>query len=534
MRKKYNVIEEPWIKVEFLDGHKEDKSIKEILKEAHTIKDIVHNHSVTVADYCVYRLLLMMIADAYNIGTNLRARQRSKVDLYEDGKFDETVIENYLKECYTEGVTFDLFDDERPFAGIGKTERETKETCEFKLSTIADISMDKPSPTSVIFYNKLNSAEETRVEIGEYIKYILLNNLVNGFKNGNSCCWQFQGGNTYALFNLIKGKNLFETLVFSAPNKTDADDKPFYRWKEYYLGRFTKVDNYGVLTTMFIPSRTIYHDEESYDEESKTISKVYLANFQAHKPEEKDSEELTPTKNIRASHYQTLSQSAFTNEMYVAKNTNYDLKQYMTILEYKKSNLKGMISILNNVNKDGTTNYSNLVTEYVGARIVQDFEEFTYYLSTHNSYTLESYWLEFSTKGSKYEGSGKTIHIIPSRLKEDIDMVMLVEYVDKVTQVLVNALKNTLKKIHTSSETTQIVQTIQTITEDKINIAFDDFIREFLLDKDKVDLINNFKKRIKREIEDSIRKVMYRDGIIEIEKTVISFNNEYRKVLEEG
>ena len=60
------------------------------------------------------RLLIAFVLDAYwtNNQLNTVADRRK---LYQEGQFDKTILRSYINICADEGVSFDLFDKERPF-----------------------------------------------------------------------------------------------------------------------------------------------------------------------------------------------------------------------------------------------------------------------------------------------------------------------------------------------------------------------------------------------------------------------------------
>ena len=105
---KYDVLTEPWITVVTLDGKTEETGIRGFFEKAHLYRDVVFDSPLEV--YAVQRMLIAFLMDAYSPE---RARDRKK--LLQKGRFDMDVIDRYIADCRAEGVTFDLFDKERPF-----------------------------------------------------------------------------------------------------------------------------------------------------------------------------------------------------------------------------------------------------------------------------------------------------------------------------------------------------------------------------------------------------------------------------------
>lgn len=108
MRPSFNVLDAPWIPMVTLDGTKELLGIRETLNRAQELKEI----SVVspLEEFSVYRFLSVFLMDA------LRPKRTSAIKkLLKQGCFDMEQIEEYISLCEEEGVSFDLFDEERPF-----------------------------------------------------------------------------------------------------------------------------------------------------------------------------------------------------------------------------------------------------------------------------------------------------------------------------------------------------------------------------------------------------------------------------------
>jgi CRISPR type I-E-associated protein CasA/Cse1 len=105
----FNVLVEPWIPVLYKSGERKELGILKLLQEAPIIKKIA-NDSAT-EKIAIIRLLTAFLSDAYSLNT-----RREKYQLFSEGGFSETKINDYIDKCINEfGASFDLFDDKRPF-----------------------------------------------------------------------------------------------------------------------------------------------------------------------------------------------------------------------------------------------------------------------------------------------------------------------------------------------------------------------------------------------------------------------------------
>ncbi len=104
----FDVLEEGWIPVETLDGKRELLGIRQVLKRAHTLRAI--RDASPLIEYSLYRLLQVFLMDALCPEDSFKLE-----DMLETGRFDMEAIDAYIAACEAEGVSFDLFDEKRPF-----------------------------------------------------------------------------------------------------------------------------------------------------------------------------------------------------------------------------------------------------------------------------------------------------------------------------------------------------------------------------------------------------------------------------------
>ena len=108
MKASFNVLEQGWIPVVTAEGEEELLGIRETLARAHELQAI--STASPLEEYGLYRFLGLFLMDA------LRPESETDIeDLCEADSFDMEAIEDYIALCRSEGVSFDLFDEERPF-----------------------------------------------------------------------------------------------------------------------------------------------------------------------------------------------------------------------------------------------------------------------------------------------------------------------------------------------------------------------------------------------------------------------------------
>ena len=108
MKATFNVLDQGWIPVVTAEGEEELLGIRETLARAHELQAI--STASPLEEYGLYRFLGLFLMDA------LRPESETDIeDLCEADSFDMDAIEDYIALCRSEGVSFDLFDEERPF-----------------------------------------------------------------------------------------------------------------------------------------------------------------------------------------------------------------------------------------------------------------------------------------------------------------------------------------------------------------------------------------------------------------------------------
>lgn len=226
----FNLIEEPWIKVALLDGGVEEKSLTEVLVNAHKYKSLAGE--MAAQDIAILRCLVAIVHTVFTrVDTegksSLVTREEDCIErwrsVWEKGKFSEQPVKDYLNEWKDR---FWLFHPNRPFYQVPKAVIGTKNTAN-KLNGAVSESNNKArlfSQTSGVGKKALTYAESAR--------WLLF---LNGFDDcaakqadksegsrSFTVAWLGKLGLIYAI-----GDNLFETIMLNMPMLYGKDEIPW-------------------------------------------------------------------------------------------------------------------------------------------------------------------------------------------------------------------------------------------------------------------------------------------------------------------
>lgn len=199
----FNVLNEPWIPVMTISGTAEKYGIMEALTKAHEMAEVACESPLET--YAVQRFLIAFLMDAYRHEL-LHGRDRKK--LFERGKFDPAVIASYIELCRNEGVTFDLFDPEKPFYQATFDERYDSDA---KIKPIANLFHAIPSGNNPVHFEH-KVADESECTPAQALRALLAAQL---FATSMTQGYPSSVNDTPCYYALLKGRNLFETLCLS-------------------------------------------------------------------------------------------------------------------------------------------------------------------------------------------------------------------------------------------------------------------------------------------------------------------------------
>lgn len=261
MKASFQILTQPWIPVKELDGSMKELSLLETLERAHLLSEI--QDPSPMVEYSVYRFLIVFLMDM------LRPEDEEVLEeLLDEGQFDRDTIQRYVRQCEQEGVSFDLFDSERPF---------------LQTQYRADWDRD-PKPVSTLDYSIPNGnnhihfdhkREKITYTPGKALRMMLAAQI---FCTAGAQGYPSNVNGAPPWFTLIRGKNLFQTLVFGMIEVDRIDlplDRPPVLWRnpDEVVSK-QKVARTSWLFGMFFPARRIHLIS---DESGEYVENVYFS-----------------------------------------------------------------------------------------------------------------------------------------------------------------------------------------------------------------------------------------------------------------
>lgn len=208
----FDLRKEPWIPCLTGDGYRE-MSLADVLTNAHNIREVVGDSPpVTIA---LHRLLLAILHRIY------RGPQSSDEwkQIYDAGGYDEAKIREYFE---TFADRFDLFHETYPFYQTADVRDKVKDGAVIKLYFHSGNNATLFEHTSALNPKELSPAEAARLVV-----------MIQAFDTGG----QITGDNgadsakaaplIQSAVALIRGENLFETLMLNLHRYCGEDGAPF-------------------------------------------------------------------------------------------------------------------------------------------------------------------------------------------------------------------------------------------------------------------------------------------------------------------
>lgn len=208
----FNLVNGPWLPVVWLDGRNEELSLRQVLLEAHLIRELSGDSPlVTVA---LYRLLLAILHRVFGPES-----YRAWADLWRVGQWDAGALNAYLDAW---AHRFDLFDKERPFYQALDPRVEPK--------SVISMTHELASGNHPVHFDHHTEAEGVEWSSAQAARFLVT---AQSFGFSGSCnpklkLYFTDGTCTRGVHFLIEGNNLFETLVLNLLQYPDEDILPVF------------------------------------------------------------------------------------------------------------------------------------------------------------------------------------------------------------------------------------------------------------------------------------------------------------------
>lgn len=257
----FNVLKEPWIPVVDLNGGRKMLGILDTLAHAHKLREIAD--SMPSYEYGVFRFLCTFLMDVY------RPEDWGALeDIYDLKSFDMERIQAYIGQCEKEGVSFDLFDKNRPFLQTGYNEEYDK-----NLVSVAALNIAVPSGNNHIHFEHRMEQEQS-MTYAEAARGLCALNL---FCTAGAQGYPSTVNGAPPIYFVYDGANLFESLVYSMIAAEEGgelkyDSPPvFWRNPSEVIPKQVEAST-SILYGMIYPCRRVL----LYPEGDGTVRKMYL------------------------------------------------------------------------------------------------------------------------------------------------------------------------------------------------------------------------------------------------------------------
>lgn len=267
----FNVLDNPWIPIVRPDGSKDMLGIREVLSQASALREI--SVASPLEEYSIYRFLCVFLMDALRPDTiwDIKA-------LLKHGKFDMSQIEKYISQCEAEGVSFDLFDEKRPFMqSVYKKEWDTK------VKSVGTLDCICPSGNNHMHFEH-TPVEDQAVTIDKAMRLLLA---IQQFCTAQGMGYPSGVNASPPYFGVIKGQNLFETLTFMLMPLEDITipfDVPPVIWRSTEEVEAKKdVMQTSWLRGMYFPARRVCLLPPKGD---MLVRSIYLSQGENFRPKE--------------------------------------------------------------------------------------------------------------------------------------------------------------------------------------------------------------------------------------------------------
>ena len=365
----FDILTEPWMGVVDNDGTEKLVGLRDYLVNAHQYKCSAENKQFAVLRRLQQRLAETFVMDIFGLDIE------SEANLLMSGCFNAEKIDEYIKKCESNGISFDLFDTERPFLQADKKmfEKIFKNKAS---SPVAAINPRMGSGNNKVFFNNVTineyltntAAEDYRysyydsaynkkytiedagsVSFIEYINLLLIAHCIagqggSGYRSGLMCV-----GVPPILYHIDSDKNqtLFHSILMNIAfdnTHSDKNDAPLWRWDTYERGKedlnSNKTDTVNIpkMEGMFFPVMYLYPDLSSIDEANKTISKIYKINIDLGEADliaaarEQWIEKTEPSVSVKE--IKTSSRTFITGTRFSESNRSWlDIKTYADVYD---------------------------------------------------------------------------------------------------------------------------------------------------------------------------------------------------------
>lgn len=206
----FNLIDKNWIPCVTLDGRTCELSLREVFARAHELLEVRDTSPLVTAS--IYRFLLAILHR--NFGPS---NSNEWLDLWQLGHFEMASLDEYLAKWYDR---FDLFHPSRPFyqAGWFKAKKE---------SPITRLVFETASGNNPTLFDHTTEHEPRALTASESARALICHQAFAIGGGRSDTGYTSHGPLVGGIIVLLRGTNLFETLLLNLVQYAPGSDHPF-------------------------------------------------------------------------------------------------------------------------------------------------------------------------------------------------------------------------------------------------------------------------------------------------------------------
>lgn len=295
-----HIYKDPWVTAYMADGSRAQMSIRDCIEQAVNIKKIevesVRTHMDNIAPFV---MILILIERAY------KPSSYDKLEMFNSGSFDVQKVDDYIESCERVGISFDVFDAEKPFLQADRLMINES----WKKKPVGDMDPAALSGNNTAFFHGRMKVDGTCIEkvydlSKEAFAASLIRNCIFGAATGGYTSTGLVKGEP-PLFVIINGTNLFETVVFSLPYYTSDElakkDVPLWERDGLEIDGPAIINNggFGPVTALLQPT-SAYRYGTINDGRIKNIYRIplYKDEYSPQKPSEQYGTSIRCATNL--------------------------------------------------------------------------------------------------------------------------------------------------------------------------------------------------------------------------------------------
>ena len=216
-----------------LNGEKKWFSLKEVITQANKISQLAHDSPSPYDEFSLFKLIQLFAIDIFRPGADGKDMKDAIANLWQSGEFNEALVDDYFDKAREKGISFDLFDNERPFMQSFPSDFGAK-------PNIIPVSVLEPTwltGNNPAFYNLPERNNEDSIEYSysmdpvTYFGSVVRNAMFSCFTGGYVPSHLGGSGST-PIAAILHGNNLYETILLNMPDISAEDYEDFIPYWE--------------------------------------------------------------------------------------------------------------------------------------------------------------------------------------------------------------------------------------------------------------------------------------------------------------